>query len=60
MGKQIICVLIHTNIYILQINQQFSGTPLSEFEANVFSVEISNAAGSRFVNSTLFTIIQLN
>ena len=44
----------------MQINEQFSGRPLSEFEANVFSVEISNAAGSRFVNSTFFTIIVMD
>ena len=41
---------------LLQINQQFSGSPLSE--AQVFLVEISNAAGSRLVNSA-FTFIQL-
>ena len=37
----------------MQINELFSGTPLSE--GRVFSVENSNAAGSRFVHST-FTI----
>ena len=34
----------------MQINELFSGRPLGE--AHVFSVEISNAAGSRFVNCT--------
>ena len=35
---------------LMQINGQFSGRPLTE--AHVFSVEISNAAGSRFVSCT--------
>ena len=41
----------------MQINELFSGTPLSD-EAQVFSVEINNAAGSRFVSSTI-TLIDL-
>ena len=44
--------LVRTCVF-MQINELFSGRPLSE--ARVFSVEISNAAGSRFVNST-FTV----
>ena len=41
---------------LLQINEQFSGSRLSE--AQVFSIEISNAAGSRLVNYVI-TFIQL-
>ena len=43
---------------LVQINEQFSGSPLSE--ARVFSVEISNAAGSRLVNSAITFILLLN
>ena len=48
---------MHTCGFI-QINEQFSGSPLNE--AQVFSVEISNAAGSRFVNSTTIFMQLLN
>ena len=38
----------------MQINKQLPGRPLNE--AQVFSVEISNVTGSRFVNSTIIFI----